>query len=419
MKKHNCACGCKEKSKCQCGSTTKTSKTKTKTKVSKNGNVSRQPNASHHALGTDANPLKVEFAHKSNDYDVGLNTRFGQNPYRNVLGNFQNPNQPQLNPLAQEVNQYIPLQPDNVLNDYNNPFLLGYDPQYDNNNIVGNMFNPNNRNNRLQFDNRFNQHQYLDENERRYIQHDDLLQITEDGEPTDAEEYTVTEPYDIEDEDYIDNMIWEQRHFNRTRGVFNEFAQQVPRYDPNEKETQTSPHTPLDNFLQPTQENHLVTPVKLFDDEEAEPTVSEETEGTQKLVNKIAQQIHEEEENHMREERGNGRESHDEKFDRLKNRYIGQLQQHSEWEPGGMIPTVPEFDNIDKDSLTDNNEYHRFYRYSKGMKNDELRYLIRRDLEASHKGDVRGELQSIFDKRKQESLRDLYAKILLYRYFHL
>lgn len=312
MKKHNCACGCKEKSKCQCGSTTKTSKTKTKTKVSKNGNVSRQPNASHHALGTDANPLKVEFAHKSNDYDVGLNTRFGQNPYRNVLGNFQNPNQPQLNPLAQEVNQYIPLQPNNILNDYNNPFLLGYDPQINNDRMVGNMFNPNNMNNKINFN------KGVDLNNDGVLDPDNnFLQITEHGEPTDAEEYKVTEPDDEEDKDYINNMIWEHRHFNRTRNVFNELAEQVERYDPNVKGTQTSPHTPLDNFLQPTQENHLVTPVKkLFDDDETEPMGSEETEGSQKLAEQIARHIRAQE----KAEEGNENEKEEIEDRRIKER---------------------------------------------------------------------------------------------------
>ena len=64
--------------------------------------------------------------------------------------------------------------------------------------------------------------------------------------------------------------------------MLNELAQQVDVFDPNAKRTQAPPHTPLDNFLQPTQ---------LFDDDETEPMGSEETEGSQKLAEQIARHI--------------------------------------------------------------------------------------------------------------------------------
>ena len=121
-----------------------------------------------------------------------------------------------------------------------------------------------------------------------------FLQITEHGEPTDAEEYKVTEPDDEEDKDYINNIIWEHRHFNKTRGVFNELAEQVERYDPNTIGTQTSPQSPLDNFLQPTQENHLVTPVKLFDKDDvggANDNIETEADRQEELRRRFIDQL--------------------------------------------------------------------------------------------------------------------------------
>ena len=242
MNKHS-KCGCREQ-KCRCKGKSKSS---------------RKNKSSHEAkLGSSSNPIHFAFPTQNNDYDVKLNTIFGKNPYRNVLGNFGDF---KAQGIGVFLNQGMPSNWHNIRDLENDN---GRDMTMTENRLG------------------FNSDADLDS----YIYDDWTHSIPDDQSQSELSDWSVATSNQSQ---YEFNRHWRDKQ-NNSNDLINLIST-----SPNTtlSHIQDSEVSPLDHFFQPTQDNNLVSPINLFpatpnnnDEEKVEesPTLqkSAETEGVPK-----------------------------------------------------------------------------------------------------------------------------------------
>jgi hypothetical protein len=162
--------------------------------------------------------------------------------------------------------------------------------------------------------------------------------------------------------------------------------------------------SPLDNFLQPVQDNNLVrdlfqTPSRNEEEEEEESPILQQSAETGGVPSNY---LNEEEEAEEESEAEVGTDDE-------------EVPNNHRWLFYGIMPSFQEFDAIDAGSFSNNAEYDRAIMRVRDIdRRDTLRGMI-----LNRSDGIRGETRTKFNARTLKNLRELYAKVSIFQEHNL
>jgi hypothetical protein len=357
----NSKCGCYKK--CSCNSDGRVAKRSSK--ISGKG-FKHSSNVQEAKLGSSSNPIHFAIPSQNNDYDVKLNTLFGKHPYRNVLGNY---GELKSQGIGVFFNQGMPSNETNVRDLENSNGLdmnmtedrLGFNSNAD----LDTMF--------------YDDWTHAIPNTAQ----NDMDRLLYGGDWTNAIPNTA--------QDDMDRLLY-GGDWNSNINSQNDLMNAILSPNITLDQIQDDTASPLDAFLQPVQNNYLTrdlfprTPnMKMYladeDDEEEIPKEYLDEED-----------LDEEEEYEVESPMPNEEEDH-------------------RWLFYGVMPNFSDLDGVDPNTFTRNrNDYANYINEVRDYRADELRGAILFKSEG-----IRGESKSKFERRTKKQLRELYAKVSLFK----
>lgn len=325
----------------------------------RNSKTSQKYRLKEAKLGSSSNPIHFAIPSQNNDYDVKLNTISGKNPYRNVLGNYGD--------LKSQG--------------------------------IGVFFNqgmPSNESNVRDLENSNGLDMNMTEDRLGFNSNADLDTLFYD-------DWTNAIPNTAQDE--IDRLLY-GGDWNSNINSQNDLMNAILSPNTTLDQIQDDTASPLDAFLQPVQNNYLTrdlfprTPnMKMYladEDDEEEVARSQKSAETGGIPNEYLdkEDVDEEEE---------------EEYD-VESPMPNEEEDHR-WLFYGIMPNFPDLDGVDPNTFTRNrNDYANYINEVRDYRADELRGAILFKSEG-----IRGESKSKFERRTKKSLRELYAKVSLFK----